>query len=92
MSILGYLPPGGNISSPGVRYPKGEISRGRYSATPASQFSTSVVEVSQGRNIFLLDKQKPRQSYKILPKQSTHVRRKITRPHLLTYESHLRAP
>ena len=87
MPILGYLPPRGNISSPGVRYPKGEISRGRYSATPASQISTSVVEVSQGRNIFLLDKQKPRQSYTILPKQSTHVRRKITRTHLLTYES-----
>ena len=87
MPILGYLPHGGNISSPWVRYSKGEMSRRRYLATPASQISTSVVEVSQGRNIFLLDKQKPTQSYTILPKQSTHVRRKITRPHLLTYES-----
>ena len=64
------------------------MSRGRYPATLASLVSTAVVEVSQGRDIFLLDKQKPTDSYTILPKQSTHVRRKITRPHLLvTYES-----
>ena len=59
------------------------MSRGRYPATPASLVWTAVVEVSQGRDIFLLDKQKPTQSYTILPKQSTHVIRKITRPHLL---------
>ena len=69
----------GEVSSPlGVRYPD----------TPASLVSTSMVEVSQGMYIFLLDKQKPTQSYTILAKQSMHVRRKIARPHLLvTYKS-----
>ena len=65
MLTLGYIPPGGNTPSPGVRHPRGVMSRGRYPATPSSLVSTSVVEVSQGRDIFLLDKQKPTQSYTI---------------------------
>ena len=49
--------------------------------SPASLVSTSVVEVGQGRNL-LLDKQKPTQSCKSLPRWSTYARRKITRPYL----------
>ena len=87
MPTLGYLPPGGNISSPELDSLGDQMSRGRYSATQVSLGWTAVLEVSQGRDIFLLDKQKPTQSYTILPKQSMHVRRKITLPHLLvTYE------
>ncbi|KAI0212792.1 Cubilin [Lamellibrachia satsuma] len=48
------------------------MSRGKYPATPALLVSTAVMEVSPGRDIFFLDKQKPADSYTILPKQSTH--------------------